>query len=66
MCVCVCGCVIHIHINVPPTTLIVKDETSYMSVVLCWCTISPRGIICPVANASTMTWLLLLKIRASE
>jgi hypothetical protein len=30
---CVCVCVIHIHIYVPPTTLIVKDETSYMSVV---------------------------------
>ena len=47
MCVCVCVCVIHIHINVPPTTLIVKDETSYMSVVLCWCTISPRGYHLP-------------------
>ena len=30
---CVCVCVIHININVPPTTLIAKGETSYMSVV---------------------------------
>jgi hypothetical protein len=32
-CACACACVVHIHIYVPPTTLIVKDETSYMSVV---------------------------------